>query len=50
MNTHAELLFQGHADRIAQNQHKAAEQQPEADREAGYFATNHRRMNYMELR
>jgi hypothetical protein len=50
MNTQAELLFQGHADRIAQNLRKAAETQPEADREAGYFETNHRRMNYMELR
>lgn len=50
MNAHAELLYQGHALRITQDLHKAAETQPGADQEAGYFETNHRRMNYMELR
>lgn len=50
INTHSELLYQGHADQIAQTLQAAAEQQPGADAEAGYFATNHRRMNYMELR
>ena len=50
MNTYAELLYQGHAQRIAQDLHKAAEAQPGADQEAGYFETHHRRMNYMELR
>jgi hypothetical protein len=50
MNRHSELLYQGHAEQIAQTLHAAAEQQPGADAEAGYFETNHRRMNYMELR
>jgi hypothetical protein len=50
MNAQTELLFQGHAERIAQDLHQAAEQQPDADQEAGYFESNHRRMNYMELR
>lgn len=50
MNKHSELLYQGHADHIARSLHSAAEQQPGADAEAGYFETNHRRMNYMELR
>jgi hypothetical protein len=50
MNQHSELLYQGHAEQIAQTLHAAAEQQPGADAEAGYFETNHRRMNYMELR
>lgn len=50
MNKHTELLFQGHAQQIAQSLHAAAQQQPGADAEAGYFETNHRRMNYMELR
>lgn len=50
MNQHSERLYQGHAEQIAQSLHTAAQQQPGADAEAGYFATNHRRMNYMELR
>jgi len=50
VNSHAELLYQGHAQRIAQALRKAAETQPGADQEAGYFENNHRRMNYMELR
>ncbi len=50
LNKHCELLYQGHAEQIAQALHTAAEQQPGADAEAGYFETNHRRMNYMELR
>ena len=50
MNSHAESLYQGHAQRIAKDLHKAAETQPGVDQEAGYFENNHRRMNYMELR
>ena len=50
MNKHTELLFQGHAEQIAHTLRSAAEQQPGADAEAGYFETNHRRMNYMQLR
>jgi hypothetical protein len=49
MNTYAELLYQEHAQRIAQDLHKAAEAQLGADQEAGYFEYHHRRMNYMEL-
>lgn len=50
MTQHSELLYQGHADQIAHTLHAAAEGQPGADAEAGYFETNQRRMNYMELR
>jgi hypothetical protein len=50
INKHAELLFQGHALQIADTLQDAAKQKPGADAEAGYFANNHRRMNYMELR
>jgi hypothetical protein len=50
MNKHSELLFQGHAEQIANTLHIAAQEQPGADEEAGYFETNHRRMNYMQLR
>jgi hypothetical protein len=50
MNKHSELLYQGHAQQIAQTLHTAAEQQLGADEQAGYFETNHRRMNYMEMR
>lgn len=50
MHQHSELLYQGHADQIAQTLHAAAQLQPGADAEAGYFESNHRRMNYMELR
>jgi hypothetical protein len=50
MNQQSERLYQGHAEGIAQTLHTAAEQQPGADAEAGYFETNHRRMDYMELR
>ncbi len=50
MNHQSEVLYQGHAESIAQTLRIAAEQQPGADTEAGYFAVNHRRMNYMELR
>jgi hypothetical protein len=50
MNKHSELLYQGHAQQIAHALRTAAEQQPGADAQAGYFETNHRRMNYMALR
>ena len=50
MNKHSELLYQGHAQQIAQALHTIAEQHVGADQEAGYFETNHQRMNYMEMR
>ena len=50
LNKHKELLYQGHADQIAQALHAAAQSQAGADAEAGYFETNHRRMQYMQLR
>jgi len=47
-------LYQGHAARIAEELLTAAEDQPAMaeglKREAGYFANNQRRMNYLELR
>ena len=47
-------LFQGHAERLAEQLRKAATLHPAAAdglrREAGYFAENQRRMQYMELR
>jgi hypothetical protein len=47
-------LFQGHADRLAEQLREAAAVQPAAAeglrREAGYFADNQRRMQYLELR
>ncbi len=49
-----EVLYQGHALRIAQRLEKAAEglgaNGEELRKEAGYFYHNHRRMNYMEMR
>jgi hypothetical protein len=54
LNPHETLLFQGHAERIADElQHSAATAKSGADdlrREAGYFRDNQRRMQYMELR
>ena len=48
------ILYQGHAERLAAKLNVLAEQQPhiadELRREAGYFANNHRRMRYLELR
>jgi hypothetical protein len=48
------VLFQGHAEQIAQELSQAAQHRPHlADdlrREAGYFRKNWRRMQYMELR
>ena len=51
---HQTTLFQGHADRLAEQLREAAALQPSIAevlrREAGYFADNQRRMQYMELR
>ncbi len=53
-NARQTALFQGHADRIAQELDDAAQKRPEVADElliqAGYFRNNHRRMNYQELR
>jgi hypothetical protein len=53
-NARETALFQGHADRIAQELSDAAEQQPacadEFHKQAGYFHNHQRRMNYQELR
>ena len=53
-NARETLLYQGHADaialelnRAAQNDHPAAE---ELKKQGGYFHKNHRRMNYQEMR
>jgi hypothetical protein len=47
-------LFQGHADRIALDLHQKAAGHPQNAKslhtEAGYFETNKRRMQYLELR
>ncbi len=54
LKAHETLLFQGHAERIADDlQPAAASAKTGADelrREAGYFRDNQRRMQYMELR
>lgn len=50
LNKYGELLYQGHADQIAQALRTAAQSQPGAEVEAGYFETNHRRMQYMQFR
>jgi len=53
-NAQKTVLFQGHADRIAQALIQAAQAHPacaqDLTREAGYFEHNHRRMNYLEMR
>jgi hypothetical protein len=54
LNSRETLLYQGHADKIAaelekQAIHGVANADP-LRTEAGYFRTNHRRMNYIELR
>lgn len=53
-NARETLLFQGHADRIAYELSKAAQNQPtiakQLQREAGYFRNNQHRMNYQEMR
>lgn len=54
LNSRETLLYQGHADKIADELEKQAiNGVANADplrTEAGYFRTNHRRMNYIELR
>jgi hypothetical protein len=51
---HETTLFQGHADQLAEQLQAAATANPTSAellrREAGYFADNQRRMQYMELR
>lgn len=53
-NAQAKALYQGHADSVAQEIRTLATRYPElADelqREADYFHTNHRRMQYQDLR
>lgn len=48
------VLFQGHADRIAQTLMQAAQAHPaiaqDLECEAGYFERHHKRMNYLEMR
>lgn len=48
-----QMLYQGHALRIAQYLEAEAERRPqreEIQQEAGYFRNNYRRMNYLEMR
>lgn len=53
-NARKTLLYQGHADVIALELHRAAQDgHPAAEelrKQAGYFHNNHRRMNYQEMR
>ena len=54
VNSRETLLYQGHADKIADELEKTAHKcGVNSDRllaEAGYFRSNHKRMNYIELR
>ena len=55
LNSRETLLYQGHAEKIAQELERAARKQEGAPAEAlvkaaNYFHTNHKRMNYIELR
>lgn len=54
LNSRETLLYQGHADKIADELEKKAHQgvanADELLTAAGYFRTNHLRMNYIELR
>jgi hypothetical protein len=54
LNSRETLLYQGHADKIAyeleKHAYKGAANAEELLGEAGYFRTNHQRMNYSELR
>jgi hypothetical protein len=54
-NSHETTLFQGHADRLAAELLVLADKKPREAaealrREAGYFASNHRRMQYLDMR
>ena len=54
LNSRETLLYQGHADKIADELEKAASTTgshgDDLLSEAGYFRSNHKRMNYIELR
>jgi len=54
LNSRETLLYQGHADKIAaeleKQAHQAAANADELLTAAGYFRTNHLRMNYIEMR
>lgn len=52
LNSRETLLYQGQAARIAEELYQAAATRnaPDLAREAAYFQTNQRRMNYLELR
>jgi hypothetical protein len=55
LNSRETLLYQGHADQIATELTKAAARKGAPNAEAlitaaGYFHTNHQRMNYIEMR
>jgi hypothetical protein len=54
LNSRETLLYQGHADKIAdeleKKAHKGVANADELLTAAGYFRTNHLRMNYIELR
>lgn len=54
LNSRETRLYQGHAERIANELDQAASEKPEVAeqlrREAGYFRQNQHRMNYLEMR
>lgn len=54
LNSRETLLYQGHADKIAaeleKQAHNGATNAEQLLTAAGYFRTNHRRMNYIEIR
>lgn len=54
LNRHEQLLYQGHAARLADELDQAARTHParaeELQREARYFRNNQHRMNYLQLR
>lgn len=55
LNSRETLLYQGHADKIADELEKAATGKGAGNAQelltsAGYFRTNHHRMNYIEMR
>lgn len=54
LNSRETMLYQGHAERIANELEEAACEKPDVAeqlrREAGYFRQNQHRMNYLEMR
>jgi hypothetical protein len=54
LNSRETMLYQGHAERIANELEQAAGEKPDVAeqlrREAGYFRQNQHRMNYLEMR